>query len=278
MIAKKRTWYVGMVLVVVLVLVAGWMLVVAPKRTATAEVRAQADQVEKENLVLERKVSELRTAFAQIEDLREAVRQDRRRIPTSLELSELLDTLNKVAEDAEVSITSIEAADVRQVLPSHDVILLPSEREAAEKAKAEAKSSQSKKEDSDDAEEPAATAKPADPMAEFREPQIPGYSALPISIEIVGTSAQSLAFVDALQGGIERNFMSSVYSTAVGAGSAKLDDVPEDPMTTVIEGWFYVLASSYDPDATTREPTSEPTEPEPLPTLGTRNPFVVTGD
>lgn len=280
-VAKKRTWYMGAFLVVVLVLVAGWMLVVSPVRTASAETREQTAQVDAENRVLEKKVSELRAAFAKIEDLRQEVREDRKRIPTSLELANLLDTLNKVGEDTGVVVTVVTARDVTSVVPTRDAILLPSERAAAEKAKEEAKKKPSSSVDdataNPDADGAGATSKPKSPTAEFSEPKIAGFSALPLSIEIVGSVEQSLAFVDALQGGIERDFMVSVFSTSVGVGRINIEDAPEDALTTVIDGWFYVLESAYDPDAGTAKP-EEPTEPAPLPTLGSDNPFIVPED
>lgn len=278
MAAKKRTWYIGMVLVVLLVIGAGWMLLISPKRAETAEVRGQAESVARENLILEKKVASLRADFAKIEELREAVRTERLRIPTDLELAELLESLDKAAADTEVQVKEVKFGTLQKVVTSRDSILLPSERAAAEKAKEAAKKKQDDAETaSTDASTDEPSAKPSE-AASYAQPLIPGFNALQVTLSIVGDVESSLAFVDQLQASGVRNFMAGAFSTTVG-GKGTDGESSDELMTTVIDGWYYVLESTYDPDAATvePEPPADPDAKPELPGLGSRNPFTIPG-
>ena len=271
MAAKKRTWYIGMVLVVLLVIGAGWMLLISPKRAETAEVRGQAESVARENLVLEKKVASLRADFAKIEELREAVRTERLRIPTDLELAELLESLDEAAAETEVQVEQVNFGTLQKVVTSRDSILLPSERAAAEKAKEAAETA------STDASTDEPSAKPSEATS-YAQPMIPGFNALQVTLSIVGDVESSLAFVDQLQASGVRNFMAGAFSTTVG-GKGTDGESSDELMTTVIDGWYYVLESAYDPDAATAEPEA-PADPDAkpeLPGLGSRNPFTIPG-
>lgn len=114
----RKTWIAGSVLVAVLVLVAAWLLLLAPVRSEAATSRADAEQVELDNEALELRVVDLRKKYAEIETYRDELASYQEQIAPTVDYESIVKEIERSVEKAKVDLISIESdAKIELVTP-----------------------------------------------------------------------------------------------------------------------------------------------------------------
>lgn len=107
---KMRQWSLLTGLSVVVVLVAGWMLLVKPQHTKAAQIDAQTQSVQQQNAMLANKVASLRAESKNIPAEQALLASIATKIPNNPALPGLIRSLTSAASAAGVDLVSIAPA------------------------------------------------------------------------------------------------------------------------------------------------------------------------
>lgn len=105
--SKPQTWYIGAAIVAVLLLVAGWFLLVAPAKSNAADLQAQADSVAAQNVTTQGQIDQLKAQSKNLPAQEAQIAAIRTRIPTTPALPALIRDLSAQATAAGVSLDSL---------------------------------------------------------------------------------------------------------------------------------------------------------------------------
>lgn len=108
----RRVWLGGGVAVGVLVVLAGWLLLLQPQLTATADTNTLTEDAQLQNSTLAAKVSALKSADRGIPTLVAGLRRTREQLPITSGLATFTDQLGTQAAAAGVTVTSIAVGAV----------------------------------------------------------------------------------------------------------------------------------------------------------------------
>ena len=254
--AKASGWVGGTAIVAVVILIASWFLVISPKLSAAQEDRAQTETVKQHNDVLSTQLATLKKQAAALETTRSDLAALRKQIPTSAQLTDYLRKLSDLATTHTVVITSL--------MPG---VALPFVAAAA--AAAAPKPT------------PTATAAAAAPAAPTDTPTVttpaaaggvPGLAAIPVSIIVVGTYPNVLAFLSDVQSTTDRLFLvTGLTATAqqkVAASGGRPPTAAGD-LELKVDGLAYVLQDLRGVDPVTPPVTGSLPVPDPA-----KNPYV----
>jgi len=101
-----RTWYIGAALAAILVLAAGWFLLISPQRGSADDLNAQADQQVATNKQLEAQIQALKAQYKDLPALQQQLAATRSRIPLTPNMPSLIRSLNANATTAGVTVVS----------------------------------------------------------------------------------------------------------------------------------------------------------------------------
>ncbi len=265
--SKKSTWIGGTAFIAVVLMAMAWFLLVSPVLSQADETKAQTEQTEQQNVVLRQKVDELKADFAHLEEYKAELAGLQKGIPTTVQLSSYLRQLNDVAAAYGVVVTQLTPSNPQAITLATPVGTNPAD--ASGGVSTEAPASDPTPSPSPSAGAGDATAEPAQPAA----PAVPaGMSAVPVSVIVMGTYQNTLAFLDGLQK-TERLFLVGGMNAQAQEENAQQDGRPATELADLeltVDGFIWVL-----PDGTLgAAPVGEGEEEPPLPTPGSdRNPF-----
>jgi Tfp pilus assembly protein PilO len=254
--AKKSTWIGGTVFLCLVLMVAAWFLAISPKKASAADVRAQTEAVEQQNDLLERKVAKLAADAKRLPELKKQLAALRVGIPSDAQLATYVRHLDAIAADHGVTIEAVTPA-----VPELVTVAAPTTSEPSPSPTATPSADASAKSSTD----------PADATTEKTPPPNPvpaGFTAVPLSVTVIGSFADTTAFVADLQRVSGRLFL---VGGITATGQQDKDAIAGKPKTEVgdqelvISGFAYVLA---DPTAAL---------PEPAPTGSTKLPKAPSG-
>jgi Tfp pilus assembly protein PilO len=117
-VTKIRRWSLLTAVVAALVLVAGWFLVVHPKRSDAAALREQADQQRSANAALSQRIQMLRAQAKDLPAVKAKLAAISAKIPDNPSLPSLIRTLSAVADDAGVDLVSIAPSQPAAITPA----------------------------------------------------------------------------------------------------------------------------------------------------------------
>ena len=252
--AKKSTWIGGTAFLCLVLIVAAWFLVIAPKRASAADVRAQAAQIEAQNDTLELKVAKLAADAKRLPELEKQLAQLRIGIPSDAALAAYLRQLDKVAAAHDVTIENVapSAAQAVTLAQAAAPAPTPAPTESAAASVDAASSTPS------ETASPAATQPTANPVPE-------GFAAIPLSLTVVGTYDDTTAFVSDLQKTDGRLYLVGGF-TATGQpdqeASAGKPKTKVGDQELVISGFAYVLPDAAAAATPAPEPTAGPKLPK----------------
>lgn len=106
----SRKWTVGTALVALLVLVAGWFLLIAPKRGEVADLQAQADQQMSTNSSLQIQLEQLKQQNKDLPEKQAELAELQTRIPETPDLTGYIRELQDIARQADVGLVSMTPA------------------------------------------------------------------------------------------------------------------------------------------------------------------------
>ncbi len=257
---SMRTWVWGTALICVAVLGLGWLLVVSPQLSRAEEAQSQAEQQAGQNEALAGEVVSLQQQFTHLAEYQGALDAGRLRIPTQPELSDLLRQLDAAAVASSVTIISVSPGVPHPVTPVAAETPAATAGPAAVGATADGATTDGG----------AATASPpatpapagaASPEVPTATAQLAGFSAIPLSIDVVGTFTATRAFVAALQTGMSRYVLADDLTLTAQEATAADGGRPASQagdVETVITGFAYVLSAPATGPADTAAAESPP--------------------
>ena len=220
--ASPRLWIAGTAALSVLLVLAAWFLLIAPKRAQAADLRQQTVDTAASNATLEARVAELKLQSAELPARKAELDLGRRAMPQDPELATLTRDLSAIAADTGVTLMSITPGVPAAVLSTTPAAAAP-------------------------AGDPAAASDPA--AAAAAAPTATGLSQISLSVQVVGPFAASTAFLDRVQTDLERalavdglNVQAEKAADATGGKPA----VTNGDVTFTLTGRVFVL----DPEAT----------------------------
>jgi Tfp pilus assembly protein PilO len=108
---KSRTWTVGTAVLVVLILLAGWFLLVTPKRSHAADLQTQATSAQIANASTQRQITALQAQQQKLPAAESQLSQFKVQIPANPQLPAFIRTLQSAAIASGVYLTSISPAN-----------------------------------------------------------------------------------------------------------------------------------------------------------------------
>lgn len=112
---RTRKWTVGTALLVLVLLLAGWFLVVSPKRSEAAELTAQTAAQEITNTALRGKIEVLREQAKELPAQQAKLAEIRQKLPANPALPGLIRSLSSIAAKSGVTLVSIEPQTPEEV-------------------------------------------------------------------------------------------------------------------------------------------------------------------
>ncbi|QTE28009.1 hypothetical protein [Pengzhenrongella sicca] len=247
---NRSTWIGGAVFVALVIFAAAWLLAISPNLAAASDSRAQAETTRQSNVALESAITALKVQFDQLPELKAELTKLQEEIPTGAALAALVRDLSDTAAANEVAITALSpSAAVSVVAPVVAEPVAPTEAAST-----------------DTSAETATTTEAPVPAA------IEGLVAIPLSITVQGSYANTLAFLDDVQQASARLFLvgglgaRALEAAAAGGGRP---EVQAGDQEIIITGFAYVLTNP------TAAPIAENTSPLPAAVPG-KNPFLAT--
>ncbi|MEZ0492957.1 hypothetical protein AB2L28_12010 [Kineococcus sp. TBRC 1896] len=198
-ISKSKTWAAGAAVLSLLVLVATWFLVIGPKRAEAADLATDTSAAQAQNEQIAQQTELLKAQFATLPQERAALAEIRSQFPSAADVPALLRTLESFAGATGVTITAIQPGAIAPYSPTGA--------------------------DASTAVAPAAT--PG------------GLSAIPLTLTVSGTFAQTELFVKQAQADMKRYFLldTVALSTDQNAGASGATS----SVTSTIGGKVFVL-------------------------------------
>ncbi|OIQ85501.1 pilus assembly protein, PilO [mine drainage metagenome] len=235
--ASMKTWVGGAVALCVAILAGGWFLLVSPQRATADEVRSQTASNESQNADLTTQVASLKKKFETIDALKARLAAASATIPADAQLAELVNELNTAASSSGATILAVTPA------PAQTVVLVSPEAKAVTAGASKAAATPSPT--------PSATAgtsksAPAagTTSASTAVPQLNGFVAIPLAVEIVGSYESTKTMLDAVQLKLTR------YVLVTNVTSTQLSKTPaaqgrpssnDGDVDMVINGYAFVL-------------------------------------
>ncbi|GAB2694361.1 hypothetical protein [Thalassiella azotivora] len=180
---KARLWVIGTAVLSVLLVVAAYFLVLAPKRAEAADLRQQTEDTQFSNDLLQARVAQLRADFADLPLRQAELAAIQQAMPEDAALPTLVRDLDRLASSAGVTLLTVAPGEGVAV----PTAVAPA---AAEAAPADAADGE--------AVEPApvAPAAPTDLLVSF-----------PLSIEVLGSFFEVEVFLKSVQADMPRAFL-----------------------------------------------------------------------
>ena len=262
MAAKKGTWIGATVFAAAVIGAATWFGAVSPTLSAAADLRTQTDEVNQANDLLQMKVQKLAAEYKKLPDYKQQLEQLRIQVPTAAELSDYVRQVQDVATAHSVVVTTINPG------PAKAFTMAPSAAAAPVPAPTPTDTATPAPTDPSSTDTGAATT-PAAPASGVPA----GMAAIPISITVVGTYDNTLAFLNDVQTATPRLLLvTGIQGTSQkdAAASSGRPATKVGDQELVITGFLYVL-----PDPTAAAPAPAPTATPSLPApVPGKNPLV----
>jgi Tfp pilus assembly protein PilO len=254
---QTRRWVLGTGLAVVLLLAAGWFLLVAPQRSEAAALAEQAQAQRDANDQLQLKIQQLTAQAADLAAEEERLAELRVKVPETPELPPLVRLLTAAA--------AASGADLRALAPGEPTLLVdPAAAPVAPPADSGGTAAAA-----GPAAAPAAGAAPAQAAAPGAVSAPAAASAatgslhfLPLTVTTQGTYSQLVAFLDAVEE-LDR----SLLVTGLTLSSERDDQTGGVGVTATIQTRAFVSPPA--PGVATPVPTAPVPAETPVPTPGT---------
>lgn len=105
-VAGASKWYIGAALASILVLVAGWFLLVSPQRASASEISATAEDRATSNVALQRQIDSLKAQYKDLPELEQQLAAIRARIPNTPNMPSVVRSVSTKAATAGVDLES----------------------------------------------------------------------------------------------------------------------------------------------------------------------------
>ncbi len=240
--SSTRTWIAGTVVLSLVLVAAGWFLLISPKRAEAAELRGETVTAQGRNLQLEARIAELKAQFAELPQRKAELAAVRTAMPQDAELATLTRDLQRLAAESGVTLMTIAPGELTTLVASGAVVATPVEPAPAE--------------GTDAAEGADATAAGTDTTAAAPVATLPpGLSQVPVTISVVGSFDKSNLFLQKVQEQLDRDYLIdtlNVVAEEPADADAGKPAVVNGDVTMTLTGRVFVLSE----DATTGTATA----------------------
>lgn len=237
---RHRLMMIVAVLTGVAVLALGFLLGVQPQLAATAEARSQQEGVDAQNDALRATTAQLRAESERLPELTTELDARRGSVPSAADMPTLLRQLDEMATGAGVTVSGFTTADaVAYVAPEAPVAsgtdaAAPAEGTPAEGAEGGSTDGTATDGATADAAEPTAPPVVTDPLVTTAD-----FSSIAVTVDVQGSFAQALEFVDRLQKG-DRLFL----VTSITSSDDEEADAGVGAQTWTVGGLVYVMTDT----------------------------------
>lgn len=248
--SKARTWTLGLVVAMILVVLAGWQLGISPITSQISLANAQASTIEASNAATQSKLAALKIQYAGIGKLQSKLDALRLSIPEQAAAASFLSEVTSLASKAGVSIESVTLADA--------TLYQSASTSAANTATSTSTSTAST----------GATSTPAPSTAQATGVGAAGTSvsstglvAIQVTVSATGAYSAVQEFIGLVQTGTRLFVSNSVSfdgSAAAGTGGSA---------STVLSGNIFTLQGTSDQSTATGSGSGSTSTPTPYPTL-----------
>lgn len=214
------------------VLALGFLLGVQPQLSAAAEARGQQEGVEAQNDALRATTAALRTESERLPQLRSELETRRGSVPTGADMPTLLRQIDDMATGAGVTVSGFTTADaVAYVAPEAPVAAAPAAGSPEAEGTAPAEGTTTDDAAAADGAEEGAPPAVTDPLVTTEV-----FSSIAVTVDVQGSYAQALEFVDRLQKG-PRLFL----VTTITSAEEDEDGAGVGAQTWTVGGLVYVM-------------------------------------
>ncbi len=242
-LSKTTAWVAATVALCLVVTLAAWFLLIAPKRADAAETRVQTAATQAANAQLQLEIAELKAQFAELPQRQAELAAVKQAMPEAAQLPTLVRDLDAKAIAAGVTLMTLT--------PGTTVALAGVGAEVAAPV---------------DPALDTATTTPAGGAADVAAPTTDTLAAIPVVITVVGNFFNAETFLKSVQTELSRDYLvqglSIVAEKKADAGGGK-PAVTNGDVTMTITGSVFVLRTQGDvaPDAAAETTPSQETTP-----------------
>jgi type IV pilus assembly protein PilO len=212
---STRTWTLGTAVVAVLLLVAGWFLLVSPQRSAAADLRDQVTAQQAANDAIALKTKQLQAQFASLPERQAQLAEIKQQMPDNPALPSLIRDLSSYADSAGVTLDSVAPG-----APTAVVAAAPAAPAAGQPVTAPGQA-------------PAAAS-------------TDGLLSIPTTVTAVGSYSELTLYLQKLQSSMRRAFLVNTVAL-VPANGAK--DTASGDLTMTLNGDIFVMKTADAPAA-----------------------------
>ena len=108
---SAQLWYAFAGVAAVLILAAGWFLLVAPTKSSVDDIAAQTESVQSANAMTQAKINQLKEQSKELPAQQQQIAAIRNRIPETAELPTLIRTVSDQAKSAGVVLQSLTPSE-----------------------------------------------------------------------------------------------------------------------------------------------------------------------
>jgi hypothetical protein len=229
--SKTSTWVGGTVVVALLLMVAGWFLLISPVLASAGETRLTAEDIEADNELARDRIETLKAQFAELDASKATLADLQKQVPTTGQLAAYLRQVDEQAVAHSVAVTAVSPGTPEVFAP---VAAAPAAAPATDGTATDGTGT-------DGATADAATST----AAVAPGPSAPGGLVdVPVTMTAVGSYANVLAWIQGMQEQTDRLLLvTSITGTAqddTAAGGGKPPTAVGDVELT-LTGYLYVL-------------------------------------
>lgn len=204
-LTKTRAWVAGAVVLSLLICVAAWFLLIAPKRAEAADLRTQATQAAQTNDQTRVRIATLKAEFAKLPQHEATLAQLRKGVPASDNLNEVTRALDAAAKANSMVLSSIT--------PSAPAVVAP----------------------------PAAPAQAAPANGATATPET-GLVEIPLTVAVIGNFQNSEKFLQSVQNDLQgRNYLVTGLNMAPAAVSPGYPKAVDGDVQLTLTGSVFSL-------------------------------------
>ncbi|HEX7405508.1 MAG TPA: hypothetical protein VF307_06250 [Candidatus Nanopelagicaceae bacterium] len=115
---KNKTWVMGAVLAIVLIIGGGWLVGIQPQMSAIADANQKRTTVQLQNATSQALLVKLRKDYEGIDKLNQQLNLLRVAVPSSAQISTFVTELNTLASSHQIIVKSISVSDAKPYSPS----------------------------------------------------------------------------------------------------------------------------------------------------------------
>lgn len=211
---RMRTWSLGAAGLAVLILVAGWFLLVSPTKAKVSDLNAQTAQQQATNATLETAINQLKIQNKDLPKQEAKLAQIRQHLPANPELPAFIRTLTTIAHDSGVKLVSVSPTPPTAVVIAAPVVAAPSPSASA------SPSANAATEDT--------PVRPAAPAA-----QASGLKMIAVSINVSGGYFNVVSFLTKVEN-LQRSMLVYAANVAPDTSAAAASSAPGSKVTVSI--------------------------------------------